>query len=66
MLVVFHHKKSVVMDTNDISKERITSIIEYNAIEFKSIPEKSILGLNVAVHHYTLQIVSITVRAITN
>ena len=32
-------------DTNDISKQRISSIIGYNTIELKSIPEESILKL---------------------
>ena len=32
-------------DINDISKQRISSIIGYNAIELKSIPEESIIGL---------------------
>ena len=38
-------QKNCCNDTNDISKERVSSIIGYNAIELKSIPEESILGL---------------------
>jgi SAM-dependent methyltransferase len=34
-----------ICDINNISKEQISSIIGYNAVELKSIPEESILGL---------------------
>jgi hypothetical protein len=34
-----------VCDTNNISKEQISSNIGYDDIELKSIPEESILGL---------------------
>jgi arsenite methyltransferase len=34
-----------VCDTNNISKEQMSSIIGYNDIELKSIPEESVLGL---------------------
>ncbi len=44
MFVVFHHKKSVAI-IQMIFLRNESSIIGYNAIELKSIPEKSILGL---------------------
>jgi len=34
-----------ICDTNNISKEQMSSIIGYNDIELKSIPEESVLGL---------------------
>ena len=43
LILVVVHRKSC--DTNNISKEQISSIIGYNDIELKSIPEESILGL---------------------
>ena len=37
--------QEVCCDTNDISKERISTIIGYNDNELESIPKESILGL---------------------
>ncbi|MGB9168646.1 MAG: arsenite methyltransferase [Nitrososphaeraceae archaeon] len=37
--------QQVCCDTNNISKEQVSSIIGYNETELKSIPEESILGL---------------------
>ena len=37
--------EEVCCDTNNISKEQVSSIIGYNETELKSIPEESILGL---------------------
>jgi arsenite methyltransferase len=42
-------QQEVCCDTNNISKEQISSIIGYNETELKSIPEESILGLGCGV-----------------